>query len=421
MTDRISAAAMDAPQSRLPVQGGLLQGESLLPFALPLEEELPLQGGTESLDGEDNELAAAPDGPVFPAAGTADIGFMLLPEAMLAPNGAELPVEMSEVPTGPTDGRTIQLAAGMPARMIAGPDVAGSVSPVVADADPLQRAEAGHIALFDAEAVAGRENPSVVRDMRLTALLRQATAGQVSPPSADAQTGGEGSSDGASGGESGRHAAADSALMNRLTGADGPVGGRELPSFRIEPMPVATQADNGSTVLQSRGNAAAVSPPVSLHLDVESGFSPPDVVVRVVDGARLDITISTSDVLSQQRLDGARGQLVHALHQLGSEVEAVRVELRPDSGSENGTGASSGPGGGHRGSNQTQGQAHGQTQAGFAEGQHRQDEQHDDQQEPWNRTGAGHSLRLSAALDGDDVDPLHLARSGILRRIDLYA
>ena len=63
----------------------------------------------------------------------------------------------------------------------------------------------------------------------------------------------------------------------------------------------------------------------------------PDVVVGLVGVASLDVTISAQTADSLERLAAAEPELRQELAALGAEVEAIRMELRPEPGSDRGT------------------------------------------------------------------------------------
>ena len=58
--------------------------------------------------------------------------------------------------------------------------------------------------------------------------------------------------------------------------------------------------------------------------------SAPEVVIGLVDGDRLDVRILASSEDSFDRLSGAESELHAALAAIGTDVEAIHVELRND-------------------------------------------------------------------------------------------
>jgi hypothetical protein len=114
----------------------------------------------------------------------------------------------------------------------------------------------------------------------------------------------------------------------------------EAGSFRLEP----EMAGEGS--LQHRdGEAlaadAVVTPPDLGKGSAESGESFADVVVGFDEDERLDVTLLAGDREAAQALEARSAELEAALGALGTEVEAIRVELRGASGPD----ASTEPGG----------------------------------------------------------------------------
>ncbi len=226
------------------------------------------------------------------------------------------------------------------------------------------------------------------------------------------------------GGESGQRSAPDSTAASLLLQAGGN-SGQQIASFRIDPAAVAAQAGITSAVQQSSAStpvppALLAQAPAPLHVTGHSALAPPDVVVRLVNGDRLDVTISTADLAGHQRLDHARPQLVHALTQLGSEVEAVRVELRPVSGPDSGAGTAA---------DSSSGRGSGAGQSPFAEGQNRHDGQQGNNSTGDNRTGDNGAVQSPPASGRPGLpqtadtgaEARTAGRDGAPRRIDLYA
>ena len=120
-------------------------------------------------------------------------------------------------------------------------------------------------------------------------------------------------------------------------GAASPPAGQasvQMPPFRMEAAPAPPQAAVPGAVIS--GNAASPGAFAAFAPDM-AGDTPlhtPDVVVELVGADALDVTISAATPESLDRLSAAEPELRHELARLGAEVEAIRVELRADSGSE---------------------------------------------------------------------------------------
>lgn len=139
----------------------------------------------------------------------------------------------------------------------------------------------------------------------------------------------------------------------------------------------------------------------------------PDVVVELVGADALDVTISAATADSLDRMSAAEPELRHELARLGAEVEAIRMELRPEAGSER-----PGPDRGHEHRNHDRGGADSvQTSASGDQGRQgdrmmRQNDLRETRLE--GRLAAGRALRLNADTEAG-------AGRATAGRIDRYA
>ncbi len=107
----------------------------------------------------------------------------------------------------------------------------------------------------------------------------------------------------------------------------------QSPPFRIELAPPPSAATGSTAPPPSAVPASTATTPA--HPPAEQQGQPraeapatPDITVRLATDRLIDVTIAVSTDESRQRLDAARPELAHALAELGTKVEAIRVELR---------------------------------------------------------------------------------------------
>jgi hypothetical protein len=82
------------------------------------------------------------------------------------------------------------------------------------------------------------------------------------------------------------------------------------------------------------GPAAAAAPAAGAAPAEDAAFSKDaplaDVVIGLDSERGLDVTIATGTRQAADRVEAGRGELLRELAALGAEVEAIRVELRPE-------------------------------------------------------------------------------------------
>lgn len=107
-----------------------------------------------------------------------------------------------------------------------------------------------------------------------------------------------------------------------------------MPPFRMEALALAPQAMPAAAVLEAPPASTTPPAPTTHDLAADTTAHTPDVVVELAAGDALDVTISAATPDSLERLTAAEPDLRRALTQLGAEVEAIRMELRPEPGAE---------------------------------------------------------------------------------------
>lgn len=128
--------------------------------------------------------------------------------------------------------------------------------------------------------------------------------------------------------------------------------------FRMDFAASAPQGQSPAAVLNGSTAPVSASSPATPDLAADAPSAMPDVVVQLVDGDALDVTIAAASPDSLERLEAAEPELRQELAALGAEVEAIRVELRPEPGpdreppkgmAEAALGSRTGEGGGRQG------------------------------------------------------------------------
>lgn len=200
--------------------------------------------------------------------------------------------------------------------------------PVPADR-PDARAASNLVATADARPVAAGPLASVQNGAgRLQGPPAPATFAQAASPATDSaaddskRQGGAGQP---ASGKAGQALATGSALsappIGPLPGLAQPAR-TELPTVTHVPLPMG--AEHGLPPTAGPDAATLRAQPLSPQ------ESAPEVVIGLVDGDRLDVRIFAPSEDSFDRLSGAEGELHAELAAIGTDVEAIRVELRND-------------------------------------------------------------------------------------------
>ncbi|MCG2841960.1 hypothetical protein L6Q21_13305 [Sandaracinobacter sp. RS1-74] len=129
--------------------------------------------------------------------------------------------------------------------------------------------------------------------------------------------------------ESGRNPSDDRPRQPR---ASAPVAASatQMPPLRMEVAVSAPQAPQMETVIPESQPPLAQLPPPTPDMEGEASLHTPDIVVELAEGDALEVTIATATADSLARLEAAEPELRQELTALGAEVEAIRVELRPE-------------------------------------------------------------------------------------------
>lgn len=186
----------------------------------------------------------------------------------------------------------------------------------------------------------------------------------------------------------------------------------QMPPFRMEaPLP-PPQLPDASAVREGAATPAGASTALAPDMAADATPHTPDVVVELVGADALDVTISAATPDSLDRMSAAEPELRHELARLGAEVEAIRMELRPEAGSER-----PGPDRGHEHRNHDRGADGVQTSASGDQGRQgdrmmRQNDLRETRLE--GRLTAGRALRLNAETEAG-------AGRATVGRIDRYA
>ncbi len=182
------------------------------------------------------------------------------------------------------------------------------------------------------------------------ATSQTAASSTVTGPTAIGNAAGGSDADSAQDGrrESGQPKQGGNSLPATIATAEKPDHAAQLPPFRLESLPAAGQTAHGPVHgsvpaatgqtpaaalqrIEGAGQAGATEAAPDMAPDMA-----PDIVVETAAGRGLDITIAAHNADSLRRIEQARHQLAHALSELGTDVEAIRVELAPDRGPDNG-------------------------------------------------------------------------------------
>lgn len=300
------------------------------PFALPEPqagkpvEKLPRSAEADDLPDGDMVLAVAP--PELPPT-LAPLNPALAPaggEAPAAPlAGGEAPaLPPADDPAAnvPPAGASPPVAPSVAARKPGVPTAVAAAAPTDAAPDPTVLAQSS---------LAPAAHPVASAQASPTAAMPVASSAAPIIAAADAGSG-------QSTGQDRRAPARQPATVPAASVAASADAAVQLPPFRMDAAGVAPQAALPSAVM--RGEASPAPGPAAYTPDLaaaEPGHMP-DVVVGLVGAASLDVTISAPTADSLQRLSAAEPELRQALTELGAEVEAIRMELRPEPGSDRG-------------------------------------------------------------------------------------
>lgn len=112
----------------------------------------------------------------------------------------------------------------------------------------------------------------------------------------------------------------------------------QLPPFRLEAQSVASPLASVRTPAPAVAAAHSLTPDLA---EENNSAQVPDIVVETGAGRGLAVTISAHSQDGVRRIEQARHELTTALTELGTEVEAIRVELAADRGPDNGHGPAS--------------------------------------------------------------------------------
>jgi hypothetical protein len=228
--------------------------------------------------------------------------------------------------------------AGDPAANIPPANAGPQVAPPVATRRPgVPVAVAAAAPADTAPEQAGPAQSPVAPATHPVALAQASPAVAVPPPSSAAPI--IAAADAGSGQSTGQDRRAPARQPATIPAVSGPApadAAAQLPPFRMDAAGAAPQAALPSAVM--RGEAAPAPGPAAYTPDLAAAGPShmPDVVVGLVGAASLDVTISAPTADSLQRLSAAEPELRQALAELGAEVEAIRMELRPEPSSDRG-------------------------------------------------------------------------------------
>jgi hypothetical protein len=311
--------------------------ESVVPSALEPAQTLAAQPGAQT-GLEAGTLAPARAETAGPAStGVAGTGLGSMGSAATDSAPADAPVAMAEMP-----------APGLPPALARRPQLAGPADRAAttkANAQPDEATEPTPVADATTSSFAPLPTPP--------AGLQAAAAGPALRPAVSlAMIGDPAPKAAAPWPESGRRDGRAPTPAPGVAVAAPDLQSQSLP-FRLE---AALPRDAAAVAANALRPGSAPVPAAQSDRASSAAISLPDIRIALDSDARLDVAIATDSAALAERVEAGREQLLHDLAALGTEVETIRVEVRPVDGPDGAGSKAFSAGGSAGGSNQQEGQ-----------------------------------------------------------------